>query len=67
MAVCVAFAVLLAKAPRREGCLGKTRLSPIALALQDALAGESLQAGHEDSGGGAGGGASGQQQQADTS
>jgi hypothetical protein len=37
MAVCVAFAVLLAKAPRREGSLGKTRLSPIAAALQESL------------------------------
>jgi hypothetical protein len=37
MVVCVALATLLAKAPRREGSLGKTRLSPIALALQAAL------------------------------
>ena len=48
MAVCVAFAVLLAKAPRREGRLGKTRLSPIALALQEALASEGLPASEEE-------------------
>ncbi len=34
MAVHAAFAVLLAKAPRHEGTLSQTRLSPIALALQ---------------------------------
>jgi hypothetical protein len=33
--VCVAFAHLLARAPRREGSLGQTRLSPIALALRE--------------------------------
>ena len=44
MAVCVGLATLLAKAPRREGSLGKTRLSPIALALQAAVDGEASQA-----------------------
>jgi hypothetical protein len=34
MAVHAAFALLLAKAPRHEGTLSQTRLSPIALALQ---------------------------------
>jgi hypothetical protein len=34
MAVCLAFATLLAAAPRREGALGKTRLGPIAQALR---------------------------------
>jgi hypothetical protein len=62
MAVCVAFAVLLAKAPRREGRLGKTRLSPIALALQETLASEGLEAGNDASGGGAAGVEPGQQQ-----
>jgi len=40
MAVCVAFATLLAKTARRGGSMGDTRLSPIALALQEALAEE---------------------------
>ena len=34
LAVHAAFATLLASAPRREGTLGKLRLSPIAEALQ---------------------------------
>ncbi len=34
MVVCLAFATLLAAAPRREGSLGKTRLGPIAQALR---------------------------------
>lgn len=38
MAVHAAFATLLAASPRREGTLGKMRLSPIAKALQDKLA-----------------------------
>jgi hypothetical protein len=67
MAVCVVLAVLLAKAPRREGRLGKTRLSPIALALQEALARAKLQAGNAESGGGAEGGAADQQQPVDPS
>jgi Transposase DDE domain len=46
MAVCVAFAVLLAKAPRREGRLGTTRLSPIARALQESLAAQGSQGGN---------------------
>lgn len=40
MVVCVAFATLLAKTARREGSMGDTRLSPIALALQETLAAE---------------------------
>jgi hypothetical protein len=36
MVVCVAFATLLAMTPRREGSMGDTRLSPIALALREA-------------------------------
>jgi hypothetical protein len=43
MIVCVAFATLLAKTARKEGSMGDTRLSPIALALQDALAEEGLE------------------------
>ena len=39
MLVHVAFATLLAKAPRWEGTLGHTRLSPIAKALQRQLSG----------------------------
>jgi hypothetical protein len=35
LAVHAVFATLLAKAPRREGTLGKIRLSPIAEALRD--------------------------------
>jgi hypothetical protein len=62
MAVCVAFAVLLAKAPRREGRLGKTRLSPIALALQETLARAGVEAGNDAGGGGAEGVEPGQQQ-----
>jgi len=42
MVVCVAFATLLAKTARREGSMGDTRLSPIALALEEALAQEAL-------------------------
>jgi hypothetical protein len=38
MVICVAFATLLAMTPRREGSMGDTRLSPIALALEEALA-----------------------------
>ena len=34
MMVCVGFATLLALTPRREGSMGDTRLSPIALALR---------------------------------
>ena len=37
MVVHAAFATLLAMAPRREGTLGKMRLSPIAQALRDQL------------------------------
>jgi hypothetical protein len=66
MAVCVAFAVLLAKSPRREGRLGKTRLSPIAVALGEALASEGLTASNE-AGGGVEEDKAGQQQQVDTS
>lgn len=39
MAVHLAFATVLASTPRREGTLGKMRLSPIAKALQTAMAG----------------------------
>jgi len=39
MAVHLAFATVLASTPRREGSLGKMRLSPIAKALQTAVAG----------------------------
>lgn len=39
MAVHLAFATVLASTPRREGTLGKMRLSPIAQALQAAVAG----------------------------
>lgn len=42
LVVCVAFATLLAKTARREGSMGDTRLSPLALALQEALAQEAL-------------------------
>jgi hypothetical protein len=38
MMICVAFATLLAKTPRREGSMGDTRLGPIALALDQSLA-----------------------------
>jgi len=37
MVVCVAFATLLAKTPRRDGSMGDTRLGPIALALEQEL------------------------------
>jgi hypothetical protein len=47
MAVCVAFATLLAKTARREGSMGDTRLSPIAQALEDALAAEALEGVHQ--------------------
>jgi Transposase DDE domain len=43
MVICVAFATLLAKTPRRHGSMGNTRLSPIALALEEALAEEASQ------------------------
>ena len=43
MIVCVAFATLLAKTARKEGSMGDTRLSPIALALEEALATEALE------------------------
>jgi hypothetical protein len=43
MVVCVAFATLLAKTARKEGSMGDTRLSPIALALEEALAQETLE------------------------
>ena len=46
MIVCVAFATLLARTPRREGSMGDTRLGPIALALQEAaLDGQAEQTG----------------------
>ena len=46
MVVCLAFAHLLARTPRREGSMGDTRLGPIALALQAAaLEGPADQAG----------------------
>ena len=54
LAVHAAFATLLASAPRREGTLGKTRLSPIAEALRAAAAAEAAQ---EAPGGVASGGA----------
>ena len=38
LVVHAAFATLLAAAPRREGTLGKMRLSPIAEALRDQIA-----------------------------
>lgn len=38
MVICVAFATLLAKTPRREGSMGDTRLGPIALALDQSQA-----------------------------
>jgi hypothetical protein len=38
MLVHAAFATVLASAPRREGTLGKMRLSPIARALRDKIA-----------------------------
>jgi hypothetical protein len=38
MVVHLTFATLLAKAPRRDGTLGKTRLGPVAKALQEAPA-----------------------------
>ena len=47
MVVCVGFAMLLAMTRRREGSMGDTRLSPIALALREAaLAGQAEQAAH---------------------
>ena len=39
MPVHVVFATLLARAPRRQGTLGKTRLGPVAEALQELAAG----------------------------
>ena len=50
MVICVAFATLLAKTPRREGSMGDTRLSPIALALEEALAKEADQGGSQPAG-----------------
>jgi hypothetical protein len=45
MVVCLGLATLLASTPRREGSMGDTRLSPIALALQQAaLDGQAAQA-----------------------
>jgi hypothetical protein len=45
MVVCLGLATLLALTPRREGSMGDTRLSPIALALQQAaLDGQAVQA-----------------------
>jgi Transposase DDE domain len=44
MVVCVGLATLLALTPRREGSMGDTRLGPIALALEEALAEEAAQA-----------------------
>jgi hypothetical protein len=43
MVICVAFATLLAKTPRREGSMGDTRLGPIALALDQSVAGEAVE------------------------
>ncbi|MBI4567477.1 MAG: hypothetical protein HY719_03680, partial [Planctomycetes bacterium] len=39
MVVHIAFATLLAAAPRREGTLGKMRLTPIANAIRDTKTG----------------------------
>jgi hypothetical protein len=47
MVICVAFATLLAKTPRRAGSMGDTRLSPTALALEGALAAEADQGGSQ--------------------
>lgn len=47
MVICVAFATLLAKTPRREGSMGDTRLGPIALALEQALVEEADQGGDQ--------------------
>lgn len=44
MVVCVGLATLLALTPRREGSMGDTRLGPIALALEEALAEQAAQA-----------------------
>jgi hypothetical protein len=44
MVVCLAFATLLALTPRREGSMGNTRLSPIALALQELAWAEEVEA-----------------------
>jgi Transposase DDE domain/Transposase domain (DUF772) len=49
MVICLAFATLLAKTPRRDGSMGDTRLSPIALALEEALAEEADQGGSQTS------------------
>jgi Transposase DDE domain len=46
MVVCVGLATLLALTPRREGSMGDTRLGPIALALEEALAEEAAQGGN---------------------
>jgi Transposase DDE domain len=54
MVVCVAFATLLAMTSRREGSMGDTRLSPIALALREvALDGEAAQSANPAVGAGA--------------
>jgi hypothetical protein len=45
MVICVAFATLLAKTPRRDGSMGDTRLGPIALALEQELADEAVDGG----------------------
>jgi len=50
MVICVAFATLLAKTPRRDGSMGDTRLSPIALALEEALAEGAGQGGSQPAG-----------------
>jgi hypothetical protein len=50
MVVCLGFATLLAMTHRREGSMGDTRLSPIALALREAvLEGQAVQIGDEAS------------------
>jgi Transposase DDE domain len=46
MVVCVGLATLLALTPRREGSMGGTRLGPIALALEEALAAQAAQEGN---------------------
>jgi hypothetical protein len=51
MVVCVAFATLLAKTPRRDGSMGDTRLGPIALALEQELADEAADGGGRPSDG----------------
>ncbi|GAB4142332.1 MAG: hypothetical protein Kow0040_31340 [Thermogutta sp.] len=50
MVVHAAFATLLAMAPRREGTLGKMRLSPISKALRERVYGKPAAPGHPESG-----------------